>query len=283
MIPTKLSPAQNNPHQTLRTTFRHKNDSVSLHNHQDLSQQNLAQYDEERKEQASIFTLTQKPQTQAFTFLSSSDDISLKKLVQLSRPKNRTNSICYISDKNLLLLILTDSRTIHIYSTTNFNLVQVKRSQHPVSCLHYSKDLNKILVGGSESVLQIWDPINFQVEASSPHPEHHKPLSLTYIPQPNVIAVKTYNKVSIYNTELKSIANFSLPDEHEERTNHNQWSARHEVKCSRFFGGLYVEAKTPRTASFYELTPELFLVVCAFPNQKKLYLINLKEKTLKEC
>jgi len=187
-------------------------------------------------------------------FLSFENDyISLKKLATISRSPQNIKSACYIPERNLLLALARDSKTICIYNTLrNFNLIAKKTANVQLDVLIHSKDLHKIIVGGE--FLQIWSPKNFQVEAQCQIPDYSYVLALTYVPSSDIIIVKTGTILLIYGRSLAVLMRFPFPS-YEEKN----WSSAIEI---------FALTKGLLLGLYHEKDPKLFL-------------LNLKKKTLK--
>jgi len=258
MIQSKTPPTQGRLSQTFETISQ---DFVHPDSDKNLLLKDPSQSDEDcNKKLESLQKLqeiTPEKPSRSLTFHQSPDSISFKKVSRLSRPNSSVADACYISERNLLLVVLGDRRTINIYSTINFNLIKSKKSQNMVTCINYSEHLQRILVGGAESALQIWNPTSFKIEIISPEKGSKWFLSVDYVVKSNVIVVKTQSEICVYNTKLENITSFQLP---------------------RYDGEWTSEA-----ADFYGITPKLLLAVGSFHKQKRLYLINIEAKTLKEC
>jgi len=209
--------------------------------------QQIQQRKQEAKNKDSLITLTiQEPETNFF---------SLKKIADLSRPKIQIHITCYISEKNLLLVLLPDCFTIQIYHTISFKLITVKKSKSPVTCLSYSKHLRMILVGGRNSLLQLWSAKTFEIEGESLQKGYQSFHTVTYIPKSNVIIAKSWDSIWVCNTGLKHLFMVYLPS-------------------------YYADASGK--ANFQAITKELLVMSTNYNFRQRLYLINLKAKTLEE-
>jgi len=179
---------------------------------------------------------------------------SLKKLNKLSRPREQVKLTCYVESFNLILVLLADCKTVNVYSTTNFNLLTIKKSEKQITCISYSQHLRKILVGGHDNLLQIWSPKTLEFEAENLRKGYETFYNIEYIPKANVIVAKTASNICIYNTGLRYMTVISLPG------------------C---FGEWYTSE-----AEFHIISRNLLLVVSRFRRQKVPILVNLK--TLKK-
>ena len=171
-------------------------------------------------------------------------------------PTKQIQSACYIPERNLLLTLSNDFKTISIYHTrNNFNLLAVRTSDFPITTISYSKELNKILVGGCD--VQIWNPKNLKIEARSLEisfePEIH---SLTYVSGADVIVAKTKEfGIFVYDKNLALLASFRI------QSDRHPWSLVDHVFC---------------------ISKELLLVVFYIKEQQRLVLLNLKRATSKK-
>jgi len=198
--------------------------------------------------------------SESLTFLSKSpeDSVSLKKLAEIPGFDHRIiKSTCFIPERNLFLVLPVQFNRISIYSTVrHFKLITTKTAQIKLNILNYSKELDKILLGGC--YLQIWNPINFKLEAQSPEiPKDHGLMkTLVYLPSPKVIVAKTTSAIYIFDQYLALEARFEL----------------------LLYGGTQSS-----TADFFSVSQRLLLAVCHYSfEQPRLFLLNLKNEAVKE-
>jgi len=195
-------------------------------------------------------------QSHPLIFAEVNPPISFKKLKRLSRPQSKVKVACYIPERNILIAVLSKNKTIHIYSTMNFNLIAVKKSQENVTCLSYSKHLGKIVVGGDKHLLQLWNPRTFNIEAESSNKGNNWFHSVAYVSKSDIIAAETYNRIEIYNVGLREIKSFSLL-----------------LKPGAWFS---------EGTQFQSISRFLLLASVCYEKQQRVFLLNLKTKTNKE-
>ena len=192
------------------------------------------------------------------TFLpeSQEDPVSLKKLGEISRSDQKSiMSTCYIPERNLFLVLPRSSKTILIYSIAkNFKLIAVVTADSELSTISYSKELDKILVGGCS--IQIWNPITFKLEAQSLQISQYREqaYTLVYLPSPGVVVAKTMRAIYVYSRDLTLLTRFELPP-----------------------NGCVMSS----TAEILYVSQDLLLAVCHFQESRTL-LLNLKNQTVKE-
>ena len=197
-----------------------------------------------------------KDQIHPLIFTETNPPLSLKKLKRLSRPREKVMFACYIPERNLLLAILSDFKTVNIYSTMNFNLIAVKKSQGTVTCISYSKHLEMIIVGGGKALLQLWNPKTFEIEAESIRNRSVGFCGVVYVPKAHLLVAKASSSLDIYNTGLRFLFSFSLP------TYPGSWHSG--------------------AAQIHIISKHLLLASVCYQKPKGLFLLNLKTKKSKE-
>jgi len=197
-----------------------------------------------------------KDQIHPLIFTETNPPLSLKKLSRLSRPRDKVTFTCYIPERSILIVVLSDYKTINIYSTMNFNLIVAKKSQGTVTCLSYSKHLGMIIVGGSDNLLQLWSPKTFEIEAECLRKSGSWFFSVAYVPKAHIIIGKDLNGIETYNTGLRFLFSFSLPS---------------------FAGGWH-----PEPAQIQAISKHALLLSVCYGKHKGLSLLNLKTKIRKD-
>ena len=109
--------------------------------------------------------------------------------------------------------------------------------------MSYSHHLRKVLVGGRDSLLQIWCPKTLKIEKESPKKGYARFFSIAYLPYSNVILTKSANQIFVSDTELVSIENYFLP--------------------------VYDVERNSAAAEFYEISKELPLCDLSVSQAKK--------------
>jgi len=242
--------------------------SNGLHHSQDLQDEQTMKHSinlspEENKIDLETFnenkqkTPQSSSQIHPFTFTKANSLIFFKKIKNLSKPKDRIGLVCYVPERNLLLVLLSDCMTLNIYSTITFKPLAIRKSQGMILCMSYSPRLQKILIGGYNSLLQIWCPKALKIEKESPKIRYPNFYNIEYIPDSNVIVTKSSNEICVYDTELVLLKDYPLP--------------------------IYGEERASAAAEFHSLSKEILFVTSRFRKRKRLYLLNLRKKTLEEC
>jgi len=207
----------------------------------------------ERKEQAKHHPL--EPMNILKT--SEKDHMSFKKIGKLPRPSAQARLVFEIAEKNLLVILFQDGKTLRVYNTLNFNLVTITKSEQEIKCMSYCKKLGRIIVGGKNGFLQLWSPKTFEVETECLQPNYQELLSVSYVAKSNVIVAKTLNQIRIYNTGLRFMTSLAIP-----------------LCASSWYSD---------TAEFFSLSKNLLLAVCCYGVQKGLILFNLKTGNRVDC
>ena len=194
-----------------------------------------------------------EPQYESMSIHFESESIYFKKLSATFRRKVELTSICYIPETELLLGFQFASKNFYIYNPRkNFKRIAVKRAEMEINDMIYSKDLKRIIVGGS--VVQLWNPKTLKVEVQSPPlPDDSSAIDVAFLPSSDIFAVKTETSILISDKTLKAFTSFQLPDVSYER----------------------------RSANFVSVSKDLLLAVCHHLNQR-LFLFNLKSGAIKE-
>jgi len=192
---------------------------------------------------------------------SEQDTVSFKEIKNLSKSQMKAYNMCYIPERNILLVIQKGLQRVKIYSTIDFKLVStVSRTDlAEVHVIKYCQHLNKILVGGAQNLVEIWNPVSFKIEKRI----HDEALdssdyvqNLEYLQEIGRLCVATKTMMLVYDTDLNLMSQFVLP-----------W----------------------RNGSWKDFSPDLFaisedrMLMTCFSNERKFFvLINLKTQTLKE-
>jgi len=203
---------------------------------------------QQKKEQSKDHT----PRPLNFLKTSEKDHVSFKKISKLQRPSPQARLVLEIAEKNLLVILFQDEKTIKVYNTLNFNLVTVTKAQKEVKCMSYCKKLGRIIAGGVCEFLQLWSPKTFEVEAECLQIRSYQTIfSVSYVAKSNVIVTKAADQIRLYNTGLRFIICLSIP------------SSVLSADMGDIFG----------------LSKHLLLVACHSWTQKGPILFNLKTKS----
>jgi len=150
---------------------------------------------------------------------------------------------------------------IYIYNTIgNFNLVATRRSESEISAVIYSKEMKRIILGGS--FLQIWSLKNFQVEVQSKKLESYVG-RIFYVPSSDIIVTEEGDCIGVYNRNLACLSRLPIP-------------YKKIVPAMNML---------PFEVSEMTIVSRDLLLLCVqmgFPRAPKTFLVNLKKKTFKE-
>jgi len=192
---------------------------------------------------------------------SEQETVSFKKLKHLSKAQVKAYNMCYIPERNVLLVLRKDRQRVDIYSTIDFKLVSVvpRTDLTEIHVILYCSHLNKILVGGAQNLVEIWNPITFKTESRTYNEaldSTHYVQNLEYIPESNLICVATKIMLEVYDVNLLWMSQFKLP-----------WK-----------NGSWKDF----SPEFFAISNDRLLMTCFSCERKFFVLINLKTKAIKE-
>jgi len=153
----------------------------------------------------------EQPQPLSFLQTSKKDHISFAKISRLSRPQAKVQCVCEIPKKSLLLVALQDSNIVNIYHIVKFNLVAVRKTKKVIRCISYCKELERIIVGGMDELLQLWSPETLQIQAQCPHSRHLMLQNVLYVSESNTFIATTTVQIRVYNIKLQHMKNVTVP------------------------------------------------------------------------
>jgi len=139
------------------------------------------------------------------------DFFRLKSQGRISRTKQERALHClYIPERNLLMVLLEDGKTINIYSTlsSNFKLVSIKKLNLEAFSMEYMKPIKMIVFCGPSSSIVLWN-VNTLEEIASTFKKWANPFTgAVYVPKAHVLAVKCSVKLCIYTLSLQLVHTF---------------------------------------------------------------------------
>jgi len=248
--PHGLPKESDDPRKLLKTKFEQS--SENFNDKAEKNQTKEGKRFEEKKEENQLLE---------FIPNSEQDSVSFKKLKDLSKSPMEASNMCYIPERNILLVIRKYLERVHVYSTVDFKLVSVvsRTDLTEVHVIKYCQHLNKILVGGDQNCVEIWNPITFKVEkrvfdktlGSSDYVQN-----LEYLQEIGRLCVATKTMMLVYDADLNLMYQFKLP-----------WR-----------NGTWRDCRPDLLA----ISEDRLLMTCSLHTRKFFVVINLKTQTLKE-